>query len=239
MVIESMEEAMSSPLRSPLPELENYRPTTDAIVAPAVERDTVMFPSPSQKLPATAKAAVRGSPEVKEESKAENSQVVRWILRRRWRVEAVKRAAVAARIAAAALCLVSFSVMAADKQRGWASDHFDRYKEYRYCVSVNVIGFVYAGFQAYAEVYHMSSKRHIIRRPVGSYFDFAMDQILAYLLISASSSATARTNYWVVNWGADPFPNMISAAVAVSFLAFVAFAFSSLISAYNLFNRTI
>lgn len=64
-------------------------------------------------------------------------------------------------------------------------------------------------------------------------------QILAYLLISASSSATARTNYWVTNWGTDPFPNMISGSVAVSFLAFVAFALSSLISAYNLFNRPI
>ncbi|CAO2826380.1 unnamed protein product [Amaranthus hypochondriacus] len=29
-------------------------------------------------------------------------------------------------------CLISFSVMAADKTQGWSGDSFDRYKEYRY-----------------------------------------------------------------------------------------------------------
>ncbi|ONK81322.1 uncharacterized protein A4U43_C01F27800 [Asparagus officinalis] len=134
------------------------------------------------------------------------------------------------------LCLISFSVMAADKNRGWTLDSFDRYNEYRYCLSVNVIGFLYAGFQAFAELHHRVNKRNIITKPLGFYFDFAMDQILAYLLISASSSATSRTDYWVTNWGNDPFPSMISGSVAMSFLAFMAFAVSSLISAYNLFS---
>lgn len=29
------------------------------------------------------------------------------------------------------LCLISFSVMAADKTQGWSGDSYDRYKEYR------------------------------------------------------------------------------------------------------------
>ncbi|XP_020593396.1 CASP-like protein 4A1 [Phalaenopsis equestris] len=237
MATETVEKAMSPPLRSPVRNAVDPPPSSKAIVIRPLEGGE---PAPALLLsPVAAKAAVRAPVEVRQAAEAENSKVVSWILRRRWLAVTVRRVDVAARMVAAALCLISFSVMAADKDRGWTTDAFNIYKEYRYCLSVNVIGFVYAGFQAYAEVHHMSSKKHIIRRPMGNYFNFAMDQILAYLLISASSSATARTNYWVTNWGTDPFPNMISGSVAVSFLAFVAFAVSSLISAYNLFNRSI
>lgn len=59
-------------------------------------------------------------------------------------------------------------------------------------------------------------------------------QILAYLLISASSSAATRVDDWQSNWGKDQFTEMASASVGMAFLAFVAFAFSSLISGYNL-----
>lgn len=141
---------------------------------------------------------------------------------------ATERYAVAVRVLAAALCMISFSVMAADKNKGWTLDSFDRYAEYRYCLSVNVIGFVYAGVQAASETFK--------RRKNGFYVDFAIDQVLTYLLISSSSSASSRTNYWVTNWGNDPFPKMITASVVTSFLAFIAFAFSSLVSAYRLFS---
>ncbi|KAL2951769.1 hypothetical protein AAZX31_19G072300 [Glycine max] len=43
-------------------------------------------------------------------------------------------------------CLILFLVIAADKTHGWSGDSFDRYKEYRYCLSVNVTTFVYATF---------------------------------------------------------------------------------------------
>lgn len=59
-------------------------------------------------------------------------------------------------------------------------------------------------------------------------------QILTYLLISASSSAAIRADDWESNWGKDKFPDMARAAVALSFLAFLAFASSSLISGYKL-----
>ncbi|XP_038983636.1 CASP-like protein 4A2 [Phoenix dactylifera] len=171
------------------------------------------------------------------ERREEASRGVSRILWRGRLAASLWKAAVGARVAEAVLCLVAFSVLAADHRKGWALDSYDRYKQFRYCVSVNVIGFVYSGFQVYAQVHHMMKKKHIIDRSVGDYFDFAMDQILAYLLISASSSATARIADWVSNWGTDPFPSMANGSVAVSFLAFLAFAFSSLISAYNLFNQ--
>ncbi|KAL5186285.1 CASP-like protein 4A3 [Glycine soja] len=102
-----------------------------------------------------------------------------------------KKVAFCFRLSEVVLCLISFSVMAADKTRGWSGDSFDRYKEYRF-------------------------------------------KVLAYLLISAASSAATRVDDWQSNWGKDEFTEMASASIALAFLAFVAFAISSLFSGYNL-----
>ncbi|XP_060204841.1 CASP-like protein 4A3 [Lycium barbarum] len=141
------------------------------------------------------------------------------------------------RVCEFALCLISFSVMAADKTQGWSGDSFDRYTEYRYCVGVNIIGFVYSGFQAFGLIYNLASRKHFRSHQSRYRFDFLMDQILAYLIMSASSSAATRAYDWISNWGKDEFTEMASASIGVSFLAFIAFAFSSLISGYNLCNR--
>ncbi|KAL2465331.1 CASP-like protein [Abeliophyllum distichum] len=132
------------------------------------------------------------------------------------------------------VCLVSFSVMAADRTQGWSGDSFDRYKEYRYCLTMNVIGFVYSGFQACDLAYRLTTGKYVISHHLRYHFDFSMDQILAYLLMSASSSAATRVDDWISNWGKDEFTLMASASIAMSFLAFVAFALSSLVSGYNL-----
>ncbi|PRQ53888.1 hypothetical protein RchiOBHm_Chr2g0171471 [Rosa chinensis] len=58
--------------------------------------------------------------------------------------------------------------------------------------------------------------------------------IMTYLVISTSSSAATRVEDWELNWGKDKFPDMARASVALSFLAFFAFASSSLISGYTL-----
>ncbi|KAF3339403.1 CASP-like protein [Carex littledalei] len=167
-----------------------------------------------------------------------NSSVITRIMRREQNAAAVRQVAVAARVAAMVFTLVAFSVLAADINKGWALDSYNKYSQFRYCETVNVIGFVYSGFQLYALVHHKRKQKHIIHRPLGDYFDFVMDQVLAYLLISASSSATARVRDWIFNWGTDPFPNMANGSIALTFLAFLAFAVSSLLSAYNLFGKT-
>ncbi|XP_030531470.1 CASP-like protein 4A2 [Rhodamnia argentea] len=158
-------------------------------------------------------------------------------LRRPRTWERLKRTALCFRVSEVVLCMISFSVMAADKTKGWSGDSYDRYKEYRYCLSVNVIAFVYAGFQACDLAFHSSTGKHVIRDQFRYYFDFFMDQILAYLLISASSSAATRVDDWKANWGRDKFTDMAGASIAMSFLAFMAFATSSLISGYNLFTH--
>jgi hypothetical protein len=167
-----------------------------------------------------------------------DSSVITRIMQRKQNAAAMRRVAVAARVAAMVFTLVAFSVLAADINKGWALDSYNKYSQFRYCETVNVIGFVYSVFQLFALVHHKRNQKHIIRRPFGDYFDFVMDQVLAYLLISAASSATARVRDWIFNWGTDPFPNMANGSIAVTFLASMAFSVSSLLSAYNLFGKT-
>ncbi|KAL1551280.1 CASP-like protein 4A3 [Salvia divinorum] len=159
------------------------------------------------------------------------------ILKRSGRNTAVRRVALAFRVFEVISCLISFSVMAADKTEGWSGDSFGRYIEYRFCVAVNVIGFVYSGFQAFDMAYYLGKGKHVFAHHLRLHFEFAMDQILAYLLMSASSSAATRVDDWISNWGADEFTLMASASIAMSFLAFLAFAISSLVSGYNLCDR--
>lgn len=54
------------------------------------------------------------------------------ILRRSERSTAVKKGALVIRVFEVIVCLISFSVMAADKTKGWSGDSYDRYREYRY-----------------------------------------------------------------------------------------------------------
>ncbi|KAL1538578.1 CASP-like protein 4A3 [Salvia divinorum] len=158
------------------------------------------------------------------------------ILRRGEREKMVRKAALGFRVFGLLFCLVSFAVMAADRNQGWALDSFDRYKEFRYCISVNVIGFVYSGAQALDMSYNLATGKYMVHQQpkLRHYLNFAADQMIAYLLISASSSATIRIDDWQLNWGKDQFPDLATASVSMSFLAFVALALSSLISGYVL-----
>ncbi|XVE67940.1 hypothetical protein DITRI_Ditri09bG0028000 [Diplodiscus trichospermus] len=156
------------------------------------------------------------------------------ILRRTKRDKMVKKALLGFRISGFVFCLISFSVLAADKDQGWALDSFGRYKEFRYSLAVNVIGFVYSGVQAYDITYQLASGKQKPRSRLRCYLDFILDQILAYLLISASSSAAVRVDDWESNWGKDKFPEMARASMALSLVAFFALALSSLIAGYTL-----
>ncbi|XP_071731106.1 CASP-like protein 4A3 [Rutidosis leptorrhynchoides] len=151
----------------------------------------------------------------------------------------MKKIALGFRIFEFIFCLVSLSVMATDKRQGWALDSFYRYKEFRYSMGVNVTGFGYSVLQGCDLGYQLATGNHYKRRHyLRYYFDFAMDQMLTYLLISSGSSAATRVDDWKSNWGADKFPELATASVGLGFVAFVAFAFSSLISGYLLYTST-
>lgn len=146
----------------------------------------------------------------------------------------VRRALLVLRVCGLVLCLVSFSVMVADKNQGWALDSFYRYREFRYIVAVNAIGFVYSGLQACDVSYLSATGKRIAGFHLRHHLDFFLDQVMSYLLLSASSSAATRVDDWELNWGEDKFPQMATASVALSILAFMAFALCSIISGYTL-----
>ncbi|KAJ4746387.1 CASP-like protein [Rhynchospora pubera] len=152
-----------------------------------------------------------------------------------WRAE-VRRAAVALRVLAAVLCMVSFSVMAADRTEGWDGDSYRLHEEYQYVLTVNVITFVYSSIQLFLEIHRVITMRHAIPRPLSYYIDLIMDQILAYLLMSASSVAASHNDIWSSRFGGDEFTKKINGSVVVSFVAFIAVALSSVISTYVLFR---
>ncbi|XP_073222728.1 uncharacterized protein [Cicer arietinum] len=82
------------------------------------------------------------------------------------------------RISAFVFCLVSFSVLAADQKKGWAQDSFFLYKEFRYSLTVNVIGFLYSGLQICDQAYYLITRKHIVEHMLRVYFTFALDQII-------------------------------------------------------------
>ncbi|CAL4962245.1 unnamed protein product [Urochloa decumbens] len=148
----------------------------------------------------------------------------------------LRRAELGFRVSAAVFCLVALSVMAADTTTGWSGDSFRRYNEYRYVLAASVVAFTYSGFQLVAEVHYLVTRRHIIEAPWRSYFNLAMDQMLAYLLLSASSAALSRNGVWMSRFGGDQFTKLIDASASMAFLAFIALGLSSIISAYSVFS---
>ncbi|KAI4319082.1 hypothetical protein MLD38_032727 [Melastoma candidum] len=149
----------------------------------------------------------------------------------------LRLASLACRVSQAVLCLVSLSVMASDRTRGWSGDSFFHYREYRFCLSVNVIGFLYSAFQLCDLAYHAIASKHVVAERIRPQFEFFMDQILAYLLMSGASAGATRVDDWELNWGEDEFTKMASASVGMAFAAFVSYALSCLVSGYNLCTR--
>lgn len=86
--------------------------------------------------PAAAAAEKAGGRGGREEGR---SKTLSTILRRSRSREMVKRAGLGFRMSEMILCLISFSVMAADKTQGWSGDSFDRYKEYRCAFTVGFL----------------------------------------------------------------------------------------------------
>lgn len=68
------------------------------------------------------------------------------ILKRSGKNVTVRRLALAFRVFEVIACLISFSVMAADKTEGWSGDSFDRYIEYRYDFCTVFVEFLHVLF---------------------------------------------------------------------------------------------
>ncbi|KAK4775402.1 hypothetical protein SAY86_010337 [Trapa natans] len=55
-----------------------------------------------------------------------------------------------------------------------------------------------------------------------------------FQILSSSPATTTRVDVWVTSWGKDQFTHM--ATIGLTFLAFLAFAFSSLLWGYSLWD---
>ena len=106
----------------------------------------------------------------------------------------------------------------------------------RYALAMNVIVCAYSIAQSLGEIRRLVAARFIYRSMSSYYFSLFLDQVLAYLLMSASSAAASRNDLWVSRFSQDAFNRKITSSVWLSFLAFIALAASSLISTANLFS---
>ncbi|KAL5197631.1 hypothetical protein ABZP36_001143 [Zizania latifolia] len=125
------------------------------------------------------------------------------------------------RAAAALLAFVAVALVASCRHGGWMQ--FARYQEYRYLLGVTVVAAVYSALQAL----------RTFRRRRATFLDFAGDQVVAYLLITASSAAlpiTIRMRSAVVNI----FTDAIAASISLAFLAFAALAVSAMLAGFRL-----
>ncbi|KAA8517482.1 hypothetical protein F0562_017775 [Nyssa sinensis] len=155
---------------------------------------------------------------------------------RRWRREdLLKRGSVALRGFGLLFSLLAFIIMASNKHGDWKD--FDKYEEYRYVLAIAILSTLYTGGQFMRQVHELSTGKETFPRRNLALIDFYGDQIMAYLLISAASSAVPLTNR--MREGADNiFTDSSASAISMEFLAFLALACSALISGYKLSNQS-
>lgn len=93
---------------------------------------------------------------------------------------------------------------------------------------------LYTTAQVTRDVHRLSWGRDVIAgRKAAAVVDFAGDQVVAYLLMSALSAAAPVTDY--MRQAADNlFTDSAAAAISMAFLAFLAAGLSALVSGYNL-----
>lgn len=155
------------------------------------------------------------------------------VLRRWRRDDLVFRASFALRAWALVFSLLSFVIMVSNKHGGWKD--FDNYEEFRYLLAIAILSTVYTGVQAGLHLYHLSTGRRLftIQNRTFALVDFSCDQVVAYLLISAASTAVPMTNRMRDNVD-NLFTDSLAASISMAFFAFFALAFSALISGYKL-----
>ncbi|KAK3139056.1 hypothetical protein QOZ80_5AG0377150 [Eleusine coracana subsp. coracana] len=150
---------------------------------------------------------------------------------RRWRsLDFLDRSGSALRGGGWAFALLSFLLMACNEHGDWMQ--FDRYEEYRYIVAIGLLAFVYTTLQLVRLAVRLTGGQDLELK-TGLLFDFAGDQVTAYLLMSALSAAIPITNR--MRQGADNvFTDSSAASISMAFLAFVCLALSALISGFKL-----
>ncbi|XP_062189025.1 CASP-like protein 4B1 [Phragmites australis] len=129
------------------------------------------------------------------------------------------------RAGAALAAFVAVALVASCRHGDWME--FARYQEYRYLLGASVVACVYSAAQALRNFRRKRGPTSV------GFLDFAGDQVVAYLLITASSAAlpiTIRMRSAVINI----FTDAMAAAISLGFIAFAALAFTAMLSVFRL-----
>lgn len=130
---------------------------------------------------------------------------------------------------------LAFVIMASNNHGDWRD--FDHYEEYRYVVGVSLLSTLYTGLQSWRIIHELRTHKDMLSWRNLAMVEFGGDQIFAYLLISAASSAIPLTNR--MREGSDNvFTDASAAAISMAIFAFVSLALSSLISGYKLAKQS-
>ncbi|KAL8504918.1 hypothetical protein ACS0TY_016205 [Phlomoides rotata] len=157
------------------------------------------------------------------------------ILRRWHREDFLKRGSQALRVFGFVFSVLAFVIMASNQHGDWKD--FDKYEEYRYVLAIAILSTLYTGLQSWKQFQEQSTGREIVPRQNAAIIDFFGDQIVAYLLISAASSAVPLTNR--MREGSDNiFTDSSASAISMEVFAFFSLGLSALISGYKLSNQT-
>ncbi|KAM3287724.1 CASP-like protein 4B1 isoform X1 [Capsicum chacoense] len=155
---------------------------------------------------------------------------------RRWkREDLLKRSSLVLHGFALICSLIAFIVMASNTHGDWK--HFDRYEEYRYVLAIAILSTLYTGLQVLRQIHELSTGKESFSRQRLALVGFIGDQVIAYMLLSAASSAVPLTNRMREN-NDNIFTDSSVAAISMEFLAFFALAVSALISGYKLSNKS-
>ena len=146
----------------------------------------------------------------------------------RWkREDLVKKASPITRGLCLLFSLLAFIIMVSNKH-GYGRN-FDDYEEYKYVLAIAIISTVYTAWQTFVYL----SKREFFDRRTSMMVDFSGDQIVAYLLISAASSAIPLTNRFRESQD-NIFTDSAASAISMTVFAFFSLALSALFTGYKL-----
>ncbi|KAI3414482.1 CASP-like protein [Psidium guajava] len=155
---------------------------------------------------------------------------------RRWRRDdLVRKGSLVLRGLALLFSLLAFIIMASNKHGDWKD--FDKYEEFRYLLAISILATLYTGAQALRHVHQISTRQELFQRQTSALIDFFGDQVVAYLLLSAASTAVPMTNRMRENVD-NLFTDCLAASISMAFFAFLALALSALISGYKLSSQS-
>lgn len=226
------------PTAPPEFDVENNSPPTEAAASPVadVEKNN---PPTGPAAPPVADAQIG--------SNGTSHEVAR-IVQRLKREEFVERCLLALTGLAFLFSFLSFIVIASNNHGEIPSDpdslglNFNDYPEYRYLLAAAILSTLYTGWKATRQAYELWARKNLFQKRISAFLDFFGDQIMAYLLISALSSAVPRTNelgqlmdeLFIYPDSLRSFRDSSAASISMAFFAFVALALSAVASGYRL-----